>query len=283
MSYESKIILDSINSNECRLTTFEISIPKFVQADLNTHRMLSRNSASSRAIPSFKMIDRVRNDSVEPVEWGLNQPGMQASELLGPEEQVEALSLWRSARDACLWFAEQLADKRIHKQLVNRIIEPWMFVSVIITATEWHNFFKLRTSRDAQPELAKVARLMKEQYEANTPLYHANGSWHMPYLGNDIFDCKGDEAQRVSAARCARVSYLTHDGKRDVASDLALYARLSVSGHWSPMEHVAESMPNDKPYGNFFGWRQLRQVKEAESEDRSLTRYCRRLEAMLEQ
>jgi thymidylate synthase ThyX len=80
----AKIIADSISESEYgdRITTFELEYPRFIHGELMTHRLFSRNAASSRAIPINKMMDQVLTAPAMPVEWGLNKSGMQAEEML---------------------------------------------------------------------------------------------------------------------------------------------------------------------------------------------------------
>lgn len=265
MSYSAKIILDSIAPCGSRLTTFEISIPKFIQAELNTHRLLSRSSASTRAIPTAKLVSRVIDDPVMPVWWGENQAGMQAAKELGDVAKGLAIREWIEARDDMLQRVRQLMAYGLHKQIAGRLLEPWMFTSVIVSATEWTNFFGLRCHPDAQPEFRHVAEMMRDAYERSMPEEVDEGGWHMPYLTEDerdLIDCRGGlalaDAIKVSTARCARVSYLNHDGERDVGSDLGLHDKLTTSGHWGPFEHVAMALGASLQSGNFYGWSQYR-------------------------
>jgi thymidylate synthase ThyX len=230
-----------------------------------THRVFSRNAASSRAIPIKKMIEAVRNEPAMPLWWGRNQSGMQAREQLDAAAQGAAETEWRRALADALVHAERLASTEInlHKQLVNRILEPFAWMTVIITATEWANFFTQRTHEDAQPELKHVADLMLAAYRESRPQVVPIGEWHTPLIQLDeLQSLDPEERRKVSVARCARVSYLTHEGKRDVAKDLDLYERLvsgGANGHWSPFEHVATPFAErDRWSGNFRGWEQFR-------------------------
>jgi thymidylate synthase ThyX len=230
-----------------------------------THRVFSRNAASSRAIPIRTMIEAVRSEPAFPLWWGRNQSGMQAHEELDPEAQALAEAEWRRALDDALAHAERLAAKDInlHKQLVNRILEPFAWITVIISATEWANFFTQRTHEDAQPEIKHIAELMFHAYRGSTPRALEFGAWHTPLiLADEESALPLEERLRISVARCARVSYLTHDGARDHAKDIALFDRLvegGANGHWSPFEHVATPLTTaDAWSGNFRGWEQFR-------------------------
>ena len=289
-SYQAKILKDSMSPDNVRLTTFEITYPRFVHSELMTHRIFSRNSASSRALPISKVIERVKTNPVLPVWWGKNQSGMQAYEEFNSSDQSELIERWLYARDNAVKDAEILLHRGVHKQLVNRLLEPWMWITVLVTATEWQNFFALRAHPDAQPEIRKIAEMMKELYEKNAHLcdHLKYNEWHLPLtnpLEPKALLAEGftiEQIKKISAGRSARVSYLTHDGKRDPMADIELCDRLRVSGHMSPLEHVARPMTkkeiklysskahklqtNKLPFcGNFCGWVQFR--KEIPNED----------------
>jgi thymidylate synthase ThyX len=265
MPFSARILLDSRSPAGVRLTTMEVRYPRFIHSEVMTHRVLSRNSASSRAIPIRKMIEAVRAEPAMPVWWGRNQSGMQANEQIDDATRELAEAEWRSALRDALAHAERLASSEVnlHKQLVNRILEPFAWITVIITATEWSNFFTQRTHEDAQPELKHIATMMLERYRASTPRTVALGEWHTPLILPDEEATLPVETRvKISVARAARVSYLTHDGARDHAKDIELYERLvggGANGHWSPFEHVATPLPSgDEWSGNFRGWDQYR-------------------------
>jgi len=252
-----------------RLTTWELTYPRFVHAELMTHRLFSRNSASSRAIPSKKMLDMIMNDAVLPVWWGKNQAGMQAREELDLETKEKAIKLWLEARDLMVAKAEEMSALGVHKQIVNRITEPWMFITVLMTATEMDNWWYLRSHPDAQPEIKWVSDDMFKQYKESKPKYLAVGEWHLPLITEADIDAScnftdPDALKKISTGRCARVSYLTHDGRRDYAEDIRLHDRLLESNHWSPFEHVAQALEEKVWIGNFVGWKQYRKEFEAE-------------------
>jgi thymidylate synthase ThyX len=265
MGFSARVLLDSQSPAGVRLTTMEVRYPRFIHSELMTHRVFSRNAASSRAIPIRKMIDAVRSEPAMPTWWGRNQSGMQAEVELDAAEQELAQAEWRRALEDALAHAERLASSEInlHKQLVNRLLEPFAWITVIITATEWANFFTQRTHADAQPELKYAAELMLAAYRASTPRPLALGEWHTPLIQPDEENTLTlEERQKISVARSARVSYLSHDGTRDHAKDLELYARLvggGANGHWSPFEHVATPFAEaDRWSANFRGWEQFR-------------------------
>lgn len=260
----AKVLLDSISPAGDRLTTMEVVMHRFVLSEFNTHRAFSRNSASSRAIPTVKLIERVRNDPAMPLEWGTNQRGMQPGEPASAEVAAFAEQAWLSARDRAANHAQLLLDVNVHKQIVNRLLEPFLWHTVIVSSTEWDNFFQQRCSPLAQAEIRAVAGAMRDALAASAPMPVAVGEWHTPLiLPGEELELHTENRCRVSAARCARVSYLTHDGERDYHADLDLYTRLMTADppHWSPLEHVAT--PAEARYralGNFRGWHQLRHL-----------------------
>lgn len=264
MAFAARIILDSISPEGVRLTTFEVTFPRFILSEFNTHRTFSRNSASSRAIPLNKTLDRVRADPFIPTYWGKNQKGMQAYEELSAEAQSQARAVWAAALHDAIRHAEQLAEIGVHKQLANRILEPYMWHTALVTATEWSNFFALRAHEAAQPEIRTIAELMLAKYSESEPQQLGYDGWHMPLVRPeeqgelDLADLK-----KISSGRCARVSYLTHDGLRDLGADIKLHDQLVAGGHMSPLEHIARPMTK-REYeaslfeGNFRGWHQYR-------------------------
>ncbi|GAB3766974.1 FAD-dependent thymidylate synthase [Microlunatus parietis] len=269
MGYGAKIIADSVSAAGHRLVTMEVTFPRLVLAEFNTHRMFSRNSASSRAIPVKTQLTRVRDNPFVPDVWGRNQAGMQAEREVGEATAAAAREAWLAARDRAVEQAERLLALKIHKQLANRLLEPFLWHTVIVTATDWSNFFALRANPEAQPEIGRVAALMQQAYGSGTPAVVGEGDWHLPLLQPEEYDGSfehTEQARQVSAARCARVSYLTHDGRRDLDADLKLYRRLVESGHLSPLEHVATPDPGGARIGNFLGWRQLRKTIPGEDD-----------------
>lgn len=265
MPYQADVLLDSINPAGHRLTTFVLRFPRFVLPEFNTHRMFSRNASSSRAIPTTKLIQQLREDPVEPIEWGRNQAGMQARDVLSGAEAESAASVWHEAREAAMRHAEQLHALGVHKQIVNRVLEPWMWASVIVSATSWENFFALRCHRDAQPEIKRLADMMRAEYDASTPRPRAAGDWHLPFVSDeeDLALPLGVQ-KKVAVARAARVSYLNHAGRRDIDADLVLHERLLEAGHWSPFEHAAMATGGADAFNNFVGWQAYRwQMEQA--------------------
>ncbi len=264
----AKVIEDSLSLDGVRLMTMEVEMHRFVLPEFNTHRVFSRNSASSRAIPFAKSVQRVLENPALPVEYRQEQSGMQGGDELSAADAATARHVWLKARDDAIESATYLHELGLHKSLCNRLLEPWQYHTVVVTATEWGGFWEQRCSSLAQPEIRVAAEAMRAAYDASDPELVQHGGWHLPYIDDATADeiagdAKSDPMlimQAVSAARCARVSYLTHDGTRDYRKDLELFDRLTSArpGHWSPLEHVATPDPRNRAPGNFRGWRQLR-------------------------
>lgn len=281
----ARVLADSISPDGMRLTTLLVRMPRIVLAEFNTHRMLSKSSASSRAIPIETMLRRVVDDPYIPEQWGQNGKGMQAHGAVSDDAAEAALSCWLSARDHAVEHAKALAAISIHKQTANRLLEPFAWHEVICTATEWSNFFNLRCNPLAHPAIRLTAEAMRDVITASTPSPIAYGEWHLPFFDPERdADLSPSDKVKVSVARCARVSYLTHEGIRDPAKDVALADTLLDNGHMAPLEHVARPMTSEdvatKWYhlsglagfdeldidvrehfaGNFRGWVQFRKI-----------------------
>lgn len=303
MPFDAKVLADSISPTGFRLTTLEATFPRFVLAEFNTHRVFSRNSASSRAIPIAKQLRRVLEDPYIPIEFGSNQPGMQAGAALSGEKRDAAEREWLHARDDAvrrvlglvaepdaisaeddllevLGRVEEAIRNRaqpaewlnVHKQVANRLLEPFMWHTVIVTATEWDNFWNLRCHPDAQPEIRLIAETMRSAAEASDPVGLDPGEWHLPLIRPEDREqmTSIEDLIKVSAGRCARVSYLTHAGKRDLDADIELHDRLLESGHMSPLEHparplTAPELADNEWSGNFHGWHSYRKGISGES------------------
>jgi thymidylate synthase ThyX len=264
LGFGARILLDSISPAGVRLVTMEVTFPRFILAEINTHRTFSRSSASSRAVPVKKMIERVAHSPAFPVEWGRNKAGMSASETISPEEEEQARMLWLRARDAAVEAALALSELKVHKQVVNRVLEPFMWHTAIISATEWENFFTLRCAPNAQPEMQTAAKMMRSAMEASQPRRLEMGQWHVPLVQDDERALDLELQKQISVARCARVSYLTHEGTRDLEKDLDLFTRLKGERHLSPFEHVATPAGDTQFHANVRGWIQMRASIEEE-------------------
>ena len=281
MPITAKIIEDSISKEGKRLTTLQLMYPRFIHSEVMTHRVFSRNASSSRAIPVKKMIQMVREEPATPIHWGLNKPGMQADEQLTGIDLVRAKRLWEEAAILAARQAELMTEIDLHKQVANRILEPFQHISVVLTATEFDNWFELRDHPDAQPEIQMLAMQMGIVMSCSEPKSLLPGEWHLPYVTEEerndgFFKANPDNAEilrKVSAARCCRVSYLKHDGTAaSIADDLDLCDKLVGARplHASPFEHQAtpdsfvkaHGYYNTHLHGNFVGWVQYRKTIE---------------------
>lgn len=319
--FSARCVADSVSPLGQRITTLVVVFPRMILSEFNTHRMLSKNSASSRAIPVTKQIQKILDYPYIPNYIGVNQSGMQASDYLTGNRLAEAQHNVVVKRDRAVigaledmvgasyvqnafgdqfgnvmsyglddtslvtvgsildYYKEVIAYSKtadyvapdeflnIHKQTINRYLEPYMWHTVVVTATSWGNFFALRIHGDAQPEICLPTELIREAIDASTPAFVDYGEWHLPFIQDDerhlINPDTIEDWKYVSSGRCARVSYETHDGKRDIAKDIELSSeRLAPRGHMSPFEHVAT--PVDENYegdlGNFDGWLQMRKL-----------------------
>jgi len=264
--YKAEIVADSINTAGNRLTTFYLQYPRIIHAEMLRHRTMSRSVSSSRAIPVKRMIQQVREMAYVPAEWRMNESGMQGWTVADGKTLRAAQVIWADAAFVMTDCAESLAALGIHKQHVNRLLEPFVWVEEVVSATEWHNFFSLRTDGNADPAIQVIATMMRYSYEVATPYEIVTGSWHTPYIRDDEQSLPIVTKQKVSAARCARVSYSLRNGKiSDAQSDVALFDKLSSSRHWSPLEHVAMATSEPVRIGNFVGWKQLRKFYDNEA------------------
>lgn len=296
MTCEVKIIEDSVSECGKRLTTVQLKYWRAVHSELMTHRVFSRNASSSRAIPVAKVIEQVRTNPAGPIHWGANQPGMQADAELGVWDKEAAQASWLYAAGNAANSAEKMMNLGLHKQVANRILEPFQYIQVVVTASEWDNFFALRCHPDAQPEIKELAMAIRDAMAKSIPWILKEGEWHLPYVSDEERSAFGPiqthlrggpggfqawttqmEAElccKLSAARCARVSYMLHDGTvPNIAKDLELYERLVGSApiHASPIEHQAtpdewirwaDQWDRPELHGNFVGWKQYRKMVE---------------------
>lgn len=265
MTIEVKVIADSINGMGERITTMQLKYPRFIHSEFVTHRVFSRSASSSRAIPVSKMLRAVWHEPAAPVYWGSNKPGMQAGAELPPFRRLAAKVLWKASGRAMCGVVWAMSKMGLHKQVSNRLLEPWQHIHVVVTSTEWQNFFDLRCHPDAQPEFQELAKQMRLMRNISTPRKLEDHDWHLPYI-----DClererlSTHEAIQVSAARCCRVSYLNHEGRTStLEQDVARYESLvnAVPPHMSPVEHQAMALPG-LAYANFRSWASHRWLLE---------------------
>lgn len=262
----ARILLDSISPSGHRLTTMEVTMHRFVLAEFNTHRVFSRNSASSRAIPVAKQLERFTADPARFVSWNHDLPGMQGGIPLEGQDLIDAMQLENNIRTSTASLIQDYLERhpgrahQMHKSRINRFMEWGQFHTAIVSSTEWENFFNQRCSPLAEPEMQAVAYAMRDALLHSDPTPVKYGDWHLPLIQPDEQIEPLHVRKAVSVARCARVSYLTHEGKRDLKEDMRLFQRLVTANppHWSPLEHVAVTYSNPYFPGNFEGWHQLR-------------------------
>jgi hypothetical protein len=298
----AKVILDSVGPNGKRLISVEMRYWRAIHAEFMTHRDRARNAASSRAIPFLRFKDEkpvpncsysyVKDDAFFPEFVGTEQKGMQSGGELQEPNRTDFLQLVEQGRDYMLELCKKMFETGAHKSLINRYLEPWSYITVITTATEWNNFFRLRVHPKAEKHFEKVARQCKVAIERSEPVQLRAGEWHMPYLRTEDsydldkihtfdqmemvknWDNKKEPSlalaifKRISAARCARLSYLTHEGIRDLRDDIRLFESLIHPKfeadrdddviHSSPLEHVGMACDGPMRSGPFDGWLQFR-------------------------
>jgi thymidylate synthase ThyX len=254
---EAKIVADSITVDGNRIISYILTYPRFIHSELMTHRMFSRNAASSRAIPIEKMIDRILNEPAGPVYWGKNQKGMQAGEELTSVEIEKAIKIWIASSKRQVKYARLLSKLGVHKQIANRLLEPFAHMTTLVTSTEWGNFFNLRAHPEAQPEFQELAYEMLELHVDHQPALKKPGEWHLPFADKYISEgLSEEELLKITTARAARTSYMNFEGNIEHEKDYDLHDKLMLSGHWSPFEHPAQAPEKGdcKFYGNFRGW-----------------------------
>ena len=250
-----EVIADSIHNNN-RLTTLQVSYPRYIHSEFMTHRVFSRNAQSSRAIPVSKLIEEIEKSNWYPI-WMTNKSGMSAEEGLNSVDIEDAKYLWDAARRNAIDVAYGLSNLKVHKQIVNRVLEPFSTIKVIVSATDWDNFFNLRIHPAAQQEIQILATTIRDLMNTSTPTRLDIGQWHLPYLREDEAIFNLDLKKAISTARCARVSYLNHTKQNDLSKDIQLHDQLLAEKHMSPFEHQATPWANTRS-ANFQGWRQYR-------------------------
>ncbi len=288
----AKLIADSKNEFGDRLTTFVVTFPRIVLAEFNTHRMLSKNSASSRAIPFRKMVETMfgtSNLKFTPIRWMKEHKGMQGTEYFTDiNDIVELDKMWDEAALSALEHAEKFSNKGVTKQICNRLLEPFMLHTVIVTGTDWENFFALRTHNDAEIHIQKLAYVMLDVYNENIPKILKSGEWHIPYEdeiilpptipideGLTLEEGVNIRKVKISTAKCARVSYtvIGNTKETDYQKDIELHDKFVTNKplHASPFEHCGRCMTkeerqNNKGYNkNFKGFIQYRSLLENEN------------------
>lgn len=285
----ARVVANSISATTGEeITTFELEYPRIIHSEFMTHRLFSRNAASSRAIPVAKLVEMVKENPAMPVRFGANQAGMQdrgvshtESVRISTDMYGDADTAWRYAAEDAAFWAERFSDAGYHKQVCNRLIEPFQYIKVVLTFTgTGANFYGLRDHVDADPTICELAQAMKEAYNLAPAKVLRKGDWHLPYYKDGAF-IKGrdrglEKARRISASCCAQVSYRRLDASEEKAD--AVFARLVESKpvHASPTEHQATPLAKDVGFrskyvthvdrqgnawsGNFRNWGQFRQI-----------------------
>lgn len=240
--------------------TIRMRYPRVIHSEIMTHRVFSRNARSSRAVPVKTMLNEVRNTPYVPWHWGKNQSGMQAEEDCNNLIPIEMLQeapcymtneeAWLRARDMAVIVAEGFMEAGYHKQNPNRLLEPFSWIDTLITSTDWNNFLWLRQHKDAEPHLQDLANLVAQAIDEAYISVLEDGEWHQPYINaDDIYhaeqvygiDDTNPFLNKLSAARCARISYKPFDGDASYEKEISRYNSLVTSDrvHASPLEHQA--------------------------------------------
>lgn len=286
----AEVIADSVSPDGVRLTTMLVTYNRFILAEVDTHRKFSRNTSSSRAIPFTKMLERATHDPAPFVKYASEQPGMSGGTDLEGYDLEDALEVLTQIQDDTIRnlsaYIERHPDPstRLHKSILNRALEWFGWTTTVISSTEWDNFFAQRCHPAAQPEFQALAFKMRDALDASVPEMLGWRGWHMPFIGGDRGHGRPEDLElnmshrlAVSTARCARTSYLTHDGEFSHEADLRLFKdTLLQFGHFSPLEHPAVCLPphdavgrTPKHLGNFDApWHQLRHLMGPDGEIR---------------
>lgn len=280
-SISAFVVEDSKVGNN-RLTSLVLKFPRTVLAEFNTHRVFSRNSASSRARSVKATIKEVIENPYIPL-WTINKAGM-SGHWASPRVEAEATEVYLAGRDAAVRTALALLvgsdriegfgrdDKEIasrysevvdyyydhmysgtgaepdfglsvHKQVLNRVLEPYMFHEVIVTSSYFDNFLKLRDHNEADPAIWGVSHLLGEAIAHSEPTI---SEIHAPFSSNLEKTLILGQPWPVarphlikSAMESAQISY--NDKSRAIKSTATAERgeSLLTAGHLSPFEHVA--------------------------------------------
>lgn len=258
------VIEDSTANGRKRLVTLQLRYPRFIHSEFMTHRVFSRNASSSRAIPVAKTLAAVTEEPVVPMQFGRNGKGMQAHGALDDATQEAAREIWLAGMQHAVETARKLAELGVHKQHANRVVEPYSWISVVVTSTKYDNFLALRDHKAAQPEIQKLAQDIRTAIARSRTRHLNEHGWHLPYVSAaERAELTTAQQLQASVARCARTSYNLHDGtKPDIAKDIGLYNDLLFEKHFSPFEHQATPDPWRRGLGGNLGsdWVQYRKT-----------------------
>jgi hypothetical protein len=269
------VVADSVNPQGARLTTFELVAPKQLVAQFNTHGMIRRDSASSRAVPTLRILEQVRSDPYRPSPWTYRQRGMQPAGPMTPGDAAAMDRIEADLRRAVIEAVAEMERIRAAKEDINRYLEPWMWTTIVATATEWDNYLALRDHGDAQAAHARLARAMREALDASTPVRRGTATgdplnrsaWHLPYVTEEERYGLPDwrHLPLISAARCAGVSYFRQGATKTLAEEVERALDLVRARHWSPTEMPALAVPGAAWHGPYRGWKPLRKHYGGES------------------
>lgn len=265
----AKVICDSISPTEVRLTSIEVKFHRFILPEVNTYKMISKSASSSRAVPISKRLEEVRERPQTPVEWGKNQRGMVAEEMLDEDAAHDALRIWLEAGEAAAIYAKALDVLGVHRQVASRLLEPFIEQTMLLTSVDYQNMFRQRIHPDAQPEFRELAIAIKEAYDASEPGLIGYGEWTLPYVLDEERYMDISILKKLSVARVARTSY-GNQSQADIEKDLQLFDRLrnAEPPHSAPFEPVATpAHPGVQVLGNYPGWHQFRHIMESEKRD----------------
>jgi thymidylate synthase ThyX len=283
---DAELILASKNAKTGDiLYTWRLTYPRFLLAEFNTHRVFSRNTSSSRAIPGKKVRRQILDDPFIPVYIGHKQKGMQAGESLTGWRIKAVKQIWEAARYPAVFTSWLLETIGAPKEIFNRLTEPWMWTTQVVSATEWDNFLLQRNNKMAEPHFRELARQIARKISATKEVFKymalsgsngkefkdawqelQPGEWHLPFATQEERSLPLEEQKAISVARCARTSYTLLDTKEpNTGKDIALGKELEGNGHWSPFEHQAQAMSLSTMSGNIKGWLQNRKLHEGEN------------------
>jgi hypothetical protein len=265
------------------LTTLRLTYPRIILSEFNTHRAISKNTSSTRAIPAKKMREIVWQSPFIPQFIGQHQKGMTPGpEIRGGKRNIAGLVIAAGALFALAqnYLLEKLG---VAKGVSGRYLEPYMWVTQVVTATDWQNFLKLRNHKDAEPHFRELARCIARELRYVESVLGSGSEiwtraislgavqtvqptdWHIPFLVRDDSNLSLDQKLKVSAARAARTSYTVSQGKTsNHHADLELADKLIASKHMSPLEHQAQAANDFRYYGNFKSFIQYRKTIDGE-------------------
>jgi hypothetical protein len=264
-----EIIADSICAGKVlkrqRIITVKLTYWRAIHAEMMTYRMWSRNCSSSRAIPVSKTLEKIQEQDILPIHFGKAQKGMSASREVEPGIKKKAIEIIHDLKFKTAQAAEELLNLGLHKQVVNRYLEPFSTITMLVSSTDWTNFFQQRISDQAQPEIRSLAEEMLDKFSSHEPKRLSPGEYHLPFVKPELDGNYGLKDKIIdSVARCARVSYLNFDGTNSFAENKRLFQKLYDANpkHFTPFEHVCVAKGDGIAYANFTGFMSYRYAIE---------------------